>query len=457
VKLAGGATWVFVVATGLAIAPSIPAQERPTPAAQPESEEDYHVYTDAPRLLLTKSRLRLLQRERERVSMRWTQFDALITGGATMPEPGLAYSLYYRASSDRAAGRKAVDWALGNSGTDLRQLAIVFDWCGPLMTPVEMDRLGAKIERAMAGSAGDLKRESARALAAIAIADRLPDHGDAALRSIAEKWWRTSFLPNLAKLPREHIYALFELLHAVRDNLKIELRDSALPFFKALPIDHLASHYPAPFEAAENEYRIPVYARDGEPNLDDAAMSRAAEFAMVAYDNNALEMQYVQGWLMQDRFIMRGALGSVYEFLWANPYQPGLSYFHVPLVYHDAQLGHVFARTSWDEDASWIGYFNGHLQVFQDGRIQSLRPGATFKPLKVGGAVLMGVRDNKAAQFKVEGEAMFVLGLQPRAHYDLEVDDQELSEVETDVGGTMVLSFPPGRDAGVRIKLRANE
>jgi len=253
VKLAGGASWVLVALAGLAIAPSTSAQPPRPAASQPESDEDYHVYTDAPRLLLTKSRLRLLQRERERVSMRWTQFDALITGGATMPEPGLAYSLYYRASGDRAAGRKAVDWALGNSGTDLRQLAIVFDWCGPLMSPTEVERLGAKIERAMAGSAGDLKRESARALAAIAIADRLPDHGDAVLRSIAEKWWRTSFLPNLTTLPREHIYALFELLHAVRDNLKIELRDSALPFFKALPVDHLASHCPAAFDAAENE------------------------------------------------------------------------------------------------------------------------------------------------------------------------------------------------------------
>ncbi len=454
-RLVGRAIWglAAALATGLGTPQQTAAQE---PTSQPASEDDYHVYTDAPRLLLTKTRLRLLQRERERTSMRWMQFDALVTGGAPMPEPGFAYGLYYRVAADKAAGRKAVDWALGNSATDLRQLALVYDWCGPVMTPAEIDRLGVKIERAMAGSAGDVRRESARALAAIAIADRLADHGDAALRAIADKWWRTSFLPNLAKLPREHVYSLFELLHVVRDNLKIELRDMAIPFFKALPIDHLTSHYPAPFEAAENEYRVPIYAREGEPDLSEAAMSRAAEFAMVAYDNNAVEMQYVQGWLMQDRFLMRGPFGVVYEFLWANPYQPGLSYFHVPLVYHDAELGHVFARTSWDEDASWIGYFNGHLQIFQDGRIQSLRPGATFKPVKVGGAVLMGVRDNQAAQFKVEGEAMFVLGLQPRAHYDVEVDDEELSDAETDSGGTMVLSFPAGLNAGVRIKLRPN-
>src|SRR5579872_3228383 len=77
----------------------------PTPAA----DEDFHIYTDAPRVLLTKARLRRVQRERERMSMRWEQFDTLIAGGVPMSEPGFAYALYYRASASQAAGRKAVD------------------------------------------------------------------------------------------------------------------------------------------------------------------------------------------------------------------------------------------------------------------------------------------------------------------------------------------------------------
>ena len=43
--------------------------------AQNPADEDFHVYRDAPRLLLTAQRLRLLQRERERQSVRWEQFD----------------------------------------------------------------------------------------------------------------------------------------------------------------------------------------------------------------------------------------------------------------------------------------------------------------------------------------------------------------------------------------------
>ena len=155
-------------------------------------------------------------------------------------------------------------------------------------------------------------------------------------------------------------------MHAVRDNLKIDLRESAPDIFQ-VPARSIISPaiIPPLSRLPKTITAIPVYVRDGEPDLTDAAMSRAAEMAMVAFDNNAPESQYLQGWLMQDRFLMHGALGAVYEFLWANPYQPGLSYFHIPLVFHDAATGHVFARTSWDEDATWIGYFDGHLQLFQ--------------------------------------------------------------------------------------------
>src|SRR5580658_2343147 len=91
------------------------------------ADEDFHVFTDSPRLLLPKQRLRLLQRERERDSVRWQQFDALVEGGAPMPETALAQALYYQVSGASAAGKKAVEWALSPAATDLRQLALIFD------------------------------------------------------------------------------------------------------------------------------------------------------------------------------------------------------------------------------------------------------------------------------------------------------------------------------------------
>ena len=220
---------------------------RPGPSA---SDNDLRVYTDAPRLFLKADRLRLLQRERERKSPRWEQFDLLMTGGAKLPEPGFAGALYYRVSGDAAQGRRAVEWAVGDAapGTnqDLRQLALVFDWCGPVMTPDQANRLGAKIERMLKGAGavtanGDIARDSPRVLAAIAIADRFQDHGEAVLKPIcnagrrSREGWRRENRP----FPRTDVYALFEMLHAIRENLNTDLREDARQYFEQLPLDHL--------------------------------------------------------------------------------------------------------------------------------------------------------------------------------------------------------------------------
>ncbi len=105
-----------------------------------------------------------------------------------------------------------------------------------------------------------------------------------------------------------------------------------------MPIYLVAANYPAPYRAPENEFRIPVYLGNGQPDLNRAALARAAGLSMVAYDNNGLENQFLQGWLIQDRFLMMTPFGAPYEFLWANPYQPGLSYYQLPLLFHDAQF-----------------------------------------------------------------------------------------------------------------------
>src|SRR5579862_2178269 len=133
--------------------------------------DEFRVYSDAPRLLLTPQRWRLLQRERERDSLRWQPFNALVSSGPAMPEPGFAWALYYRASGQMAWGKKAVDWALSNDAKDLRQLALVFDWCGPVMADAQADRLAAKLQRGLAAAAAnDVRQQSVRALAAIALA-----------------------------------------------------------------------------------------------------------------------------------------------------------------------------------------------------------------------------------------------------------------------------------------------
>src|SRR5882724_4140844 len=106
------------------------------PAAAQSQEESLRIYTEHPRLFLGQHRLKLLQKEKERRSLRWQQFELLMAGHAPMPEPGFASALFYRVAGDQPSGRAAVTWALG-PGTDLRQLALVFDWCQDLLSPAQ--------------------------------------------------------------------------------------------------------------------------------------------------------------------------------------------------------------------------------------------------------------------------------------------------------------------------------
>ena len=178
---------------------------------------------------------------------------------------------------------------------------------------------------------------------------------------------------------------------------------------------------------------------------------------MVPFDNNSNQTLVLQGWLMHDSFLLRGTFGVTYEFLWANPYQPGLSYYHVPLVFHDDLFGRLFARSSWEENARWLGYFDGELQLFQDGKVTLLNPEISEGPLSLDEAVVYFGRNAQrfTALLQPEEDA-FVLGLKPRAVYQIEVDDEELVEQSTDPGGILSLRLPRQVKVGVRIRLRTS-
>ena len=54
-------------------------------------------------------------------------------------------------------------------------------------------------------------------------------------------------------------------------------------------------------------------------------------------------------------------------------------------------------------------------------------------------------------RFSTEGGPILVVGLKPLHKYLIETDDEEVREVETDRVGTLLLSYPMDRNAGVRI------
>jgi len=432
-------------------------------AQAPADDDPIVVSTEHPRLLLRPARLRLLRRERERTSARWQQFELFLAGHAAMPETGFAKALYYQVAGDAAAGREAISWALGPVA-DLRQQALVYDWCQDLLSEAQNRDLAARLARGIADLASNdaIAAVRSRAMAAVALFDHVPQIPRQELERVVRAWWAGKMAPELAAghavVAREDAYALYELLHVLRDNTNLDLRESARAFFGGFPTEHLVSYYPAPLEAPENGYYIGAARRTGEPDLRAAALSRAAELAMVAFDTNASDTQLLQGWLMHDRYQLRGAFGVPYEFLWANPYQPGLSYDHAPLVWHNAPFGRLFIRSDWEDSAEWFGLFDGVMQVFRGGRVTALDPARPPAPLLLhSAAVCFGQAQRRFRVTVDEGNAVFIVGLEPRRTYLVEVDDEEMYEADTDPGGILELDVPPGREVGVRVKPAATD
>ncbi|MFN7996448.1 MAG: hypothetical protein U0Q18_22745 [Bryobacteraceae bacterium] len=428
------------------------------PGAVSAQGGDFRVDMPHPRLLLNAHRLKLLKKERERQSLRWNQFELLMAGKAPMPEPGFADALYYQVGSNVEAGNRAITWALGQ-GTDLRQLALVFDWCRDLLNDGQAKALTAKIVRGMQASAKETSCAAARSriLASVAISGEASEIAEREMNQIVHNWWEGQIGPSLnagrEALTLDDTYALFEMLHVLRDNLNLDLRETSPRFFRDLAMVHLLSYYPASFPAGENEYRIPATVHaTSEPDLNRAALARAADFAMVAYDTNAPGSQILQGWLMNDNYLLRGTFGAPYEFLWANPYQPGLSYYHAPKVLHDELIGRLFVRSNWEESASWLGFFDGELQLFEDGRVTALNAHLAAEPLSMGSADILFGANTQKFKVAVEGEEpVFVVGLKPRRTYVVEVDDEEMTEAVTDPGGVLGLDMPHKAATGVRV------
>jgi len=421
------------------------------------ADDPVTVSTEHPRLFLRPNRLRLLKRERERTSARWQQFEALVAGGAPMPERGFAQALYYQISGNQAAGKEAIAFAL-SAGSDLRQQALVFDWCQDLLSEGQSRDLAARLEKAIASAPSDesVSVARSRALAAVALFDHVPKTPQRELERIVHTWWEGKTVPALKSgrsvVPRDDAYALLELLHVLRDNTNSDLRDNFPRFFKDFPIEHLLSYYPLPFQGPDSEYYIGAMHKPADPDLRLATLSRAAELAMVAYDTNAPESQVLQGWLMHDRFILKGTFGVTYEFLWANPYQPGLSYYHVPLVYYNADFGRLFVRSSWEDTAKWFGYFDGVMQVFEEGRVMAVNPQRTTAPIEMHEALICLGQTAKKFRIRLDEEdAIFIVGLVPRRAYQVEIDDEEMFESVADPGGILALDAPRGKDIGIRI------
>src|ERR1035437_5604799 len=166
-----------------------------TMLAAQTTDDPVAVFTEHPRLFLRPQRLRLLKRERERASPRWQQLETLLVGGAPMPEPGFAWALYFQVSGNQEFGRKAIVWAL-TAGADVRQQALVFDWCQDLLTEAQRRNLTARLAKGIADTAdAGIPAVRSRTLAAIALYDHAPQAPQRALDATVHQWWEGRMVP----------------------------------------------------------------------------------------------------------------------------------------------------------------------------------------------------------------------------------------------------------------------
>ncbi|MBV9264774.1 MAG: hypothetical protein JO061_01260, partial [Acidobacteriaceae bacterium] len=110
-----------------------------------------------------------------------------------------------------------------------------------------------------------------------------------------------------------------------------------------------------------------------------------AALALVNLDPNSTASQFLQGWAMEDRFMLRDGPGVGYEFLWANPYLPGVSYQNMdPWSY---TRGDLYARADWSDNACWLHI--GTRGVEQQNCAQDIMS----KALTIGSLMLVPVTD----------------------------------------------------------------
>lgn len=423
------------------------------------SQADYKVYTSHPRLWLEEQRLSRLRKDVERQSDRWQTLRRLIDQDATFPEEPLVLALRYQAAGDEISGRHAIDWALTktaggrafSTAAGIRLGAIVFDWCHRLLGDQERRRLATHLGEAARALARRERLSLAEARSALMALVAVAGDWEASARvsqTMMDRHWKASVLGPVRRGepfsdPHQRL-ALAELSHVMRYNFEIDPWRATPEFFETLPLISLLQYGPAPAETSQGRFRLPGEARFANWSDQDAVrvgtLSRLADMVFVAYESNLAGYQFLQGWLRHDAYALTSAWGAPYEFLWVNPYLPGLSYFSAPAVVHDELRGRLYGRSGWLDSDMWAGYFDGNLHILADGESHIIGPDAEQKPLVFHRAAIAIGRVPFSFQVEIpEGEVIFVAGLEEGQTYRVRINRTKEVETQAGRGGILVL------------------
>jgi hypothetical protein len=288
----------------------------------------------SPKLLLSASHLRRLERDHDRQTERWINLSQRVAAVADSPERGFELALVYAVTHEEGTAEEAIRWAASHP-TEYRQIALIADWCEDRLTGEKRAAiLDAAWQRATKEPADFSQPSRYRDVLFLDIARNgapppdLQAWWDRTVAQAQDRAWARLYKP-------EEMYALAEIIIAVQESARTDLRSNASQRFETLPTQFLLSLHPAQVDAPSWQMR-------------------AAALALVDMDPNLTASQYLQGWAMEDTRVIRSGPGVAYEYLWANAYLPGVSFYNLDPWSYDPDAGVLYARSSWEKDSCWI-------------------------------------------------------------------------------------------------------
>lgn len=439
-------------------------------------QADFRVYRERPRLFLEPARLARLRKDVDRQTLRWQALRALIEEGQAFPEQPFVDALRFQIEGDEQAGGSAVAWSqrMAASGiraaAELRLAALVYDWCRDLFD--EPSRLA--VQNALAAAVEDLLPRAgldaglirAAVLASIALAGDWPG-SEAALGELLQTHWKADVAPALARGDLTDdgaaLVAVLEATLAVRHNLELDLLRETGGALSALASTRLLSYFPLDIDTEEGRARRPSgFGADEREARLQAPLYRIADMLLVAYESNLREFQFIQGWIRDDNYLLRSPMAAPYEFLWVNPYLPGLTPQSAPLLEHDPVRGRLYGRQSWQRPTTWVGYANSRLTVLADETLSSATGLSDLPPMFFPEAAVVPVEPpaklallwEPSPRTAPETAKIFLVGLRSGETYSLKINQRETRLVQAGAGGILVLRTDPTQDKRDRIDLR---
>jgi hypothetical protein len=114
-------------------------------------------------------------------------------------------------------------------------------------------------------------------------------------------------------------------------------------------------------------------------------------------------------------------------------------------------MGRLFVRSTWEDDATWLGYSDGEFQICDNDGVRLVQ--SLLKPLRLADMLLVPAAE--ATTFRLDGSGLshlFLLGLRPGTDYELRIGDAKPVRDSSDPGGTLHIMMEG--ETGVLIRLK---